>query len=169
MVSFLIPAIGSAWPWSASIGLILAMAQALAGCIARVYLVYRARGAGIWFIPAALGMAFTLLAIPWTAIQAIWRELKTNWLLDPRLETTEEQEQALRGPGPWIRKGRLYPHVSWADAYDEDADTNSEPPNKKAVIGVPLKDVSKFLRSSAPHINATSGSGQAPSGGCEAD
>ncbi len=62
-VSFLIPAIGSMWPWIAGIGLILAMVQALAGCIARVYLVYQARGVSVWLIPA-----FTLVAIPWTAI-----------------------------------------------------------------------------------------------------
>ncbi len=54
------------------------MIQALAGCIARVYLVYRARGVGVWLIPAALGMAFTLLAILWTAIWAIWRDLPTG-------------------------------------------------------------------------------------------
>ena len=57
-VSFLIPAIRSAWPWIAGVGLILAMTEALAGCIARMYLVYRAKGFRIWLIPAALGMAF---------------------------------------------------------------------------------------------------------------
>ena len=63
-VSFYIPAIGSAWPWIAGIGLILAMTQALAGCVTRMYLVYCAKGFRVWLIPAALGMAFTLLAIP---------------------------------------------------------------------------------------------------------
>ncbi len=67
-VSFLIPAIGSAWPWIAGISLIHTMTQALASCIARMYLVYRAKGFGIWLIPAALGMAFTLLAILWTTV-----------------------------------------------------------------------------------------------------
>ncbi len=63
-LSFLIPAAGSAWPWLTGIGLIVAMVQAAAGCVTRVYLVYQARGAGLWMIPAALGMAVTLLAIP---------------------------------------------------------------------------------------------------------
>ncbi len=81
-VSFLFPVIGSAWPWIAGIGLILAMTQTLAGCIARMYLVYRAKGFGVWLIPAALGMAFTLLAIPWTAVQSIWHDLKRGQGLD---------------------------------------------------------------------------------------
>ncbi len=95
---------GSAWPWIAGIRLILAMIQALASCITRVYLVYRAQGAGVWLIPAALGMAFTLLAIPWTAIRAIWRDLWQEQGPDVRQETASEREQALRGPGP--RPGR---------------------------------------------------------------
>ena len=123
----------------------------------------------MWLIPAALGMAFTLLAIPWTAIQSIWRDHKNSQGLDIQQETKEEQEQALRGPGPWPKKNCLYPNISWADEYDEDADLGSEPSHKKAIIGVPLKDVSRFLRSSAPQINSTSGPGQAPSRGCEVD
>ncbi len=67
-VSFLLPVVGSTWPWLAGIGLILAMIQATAGCVVRVYLVYWARGARLWLIPAALGMAFTLLAIPWNVL-----------------------------------------------------------------------------------------------------
>ncbi len=166
-VSFLIPAIGSAWPWIAGIGLILAMTQALAGCIARMYLVYRAKGFGVWLIPAALGMAFTLLAIPWTAVRSIWRDLKKGQGLDLQCETPEEQERNLRGPGP--RKNRLYPHISWADKVADEDDVTNEPPYKKTIVRVPLREMSPFLRSSAPQISTTSGSGQAPSGGCEAD
>ncbi len=168
-VSFLIPATGSAWPWIAGIGLILAMIQALASCIARVYLVYRARGIGVWLIPTALGMAFTLLAIPWTALRPIWRDLKQDQTLDISQETPLEREQALRGPGPGIKKTRLYPGISWADEADFDMDLEAELPNKKTVIGILLKDVSQPICSLAPQINSPSGSGQAPSRGCEAD
>ncbi len=140
------------------------MTQALAGCVARMYLVYRTKGCGVWLIPAALGMAFTLLAIPWTAVQSIWRELKKGQGLDIQRETPEEQERNLRGPGPRTRKSRLYPNISWADKIDED-----EPPHKKTIVGLPLREMSPFLRSLAPQISTASGSGQAPSGGCEAD
>ncbi len=168
-VSFLIPAIGSAWPWIAGIGLILAMTQALAGCVARMYLVYRAKGLRVWLIPAALGMAFTLLAIPWTAVRSIWRDLKNGQGLDLQRENPEEQRRNLRGPGPRAKKNRLYPHISWADEVISEDETADEPPRKKTVVGIPLREMSPFLRSSAPQINTASGSGQAPSGGCEAD
>ncbi len=159
-VSFLIPAIGSAWPWIVGIGLILAIVQTLAGCIAMVYLVYQAQGIGLWLIPAALGMAFTLLAIPCTAIRAIWKNLKQGLIMDIEQETMQEREQALRGPGPRLRKTRLYLGLSWDDEIDEEADTNFEPPSKKAVIGIPLKDVSRLIRASAPQINSTFGWGK---------
>ncbi len=168
-VSFLIPAIRSAWPWIAGIGLILTMTQALAGCIARMYLVYRAKGFGVWLIPAALRMAFTLLAIPWTAVQSIWRDLKKGQGLDIQRETPEEQERNLRGPGPRIKKNHLYPNISWADKIDDDEEAAAKPPYKKTIVRVPLREMSPFLWSSAPQISTASGSGQAPSGGCEAD
>ncbi len=168
-VSFLIPAIGSAWPWIAGIGLILAMTQALAGCVARMYLVYRAKGFGVWLIPAALGMAFTLLAIPWAAVRSIWRELKKGQGLDIQHETPEKQSRNLRGPGPRTKKNCLYPNISWADKINEDEESTDEPPYKKTIVGVPLREMSPFLRSSAPQISTAFGSGQAPSGGSEAD
>ncbi len=127
-VSFLIPAIRSTWPWIAGIGLILAMTQAIAGCIVRMYLVYRAKGFGVWLVPAALGMAFTLLAIPWTAVRSIWHDLRRGQGLDVQHETSEEQEQNLRGPGPRTKKHRLYPNISWADKLDEDTKSTTEPP-----------------------------------------
>ena len=146
-VSFLTPAIGCAWPWIASIGLILAMTQALAGCVARMYLVYRTKGFGVWLIPAALGMAFTLLAIPWTAVRSIWRNLRKGQGLDVQCKTLEEREQNLRGPGPRTKKTRLYPNISWADKLDEDIEEMIEPPYKKTIVGVPLREMSPFLRS----------------------
>ncbi len=79
--------------------------------------------------------------------------------------TPEEREHNMRGPGPRTRKGRLYPNISWADQCDEDAESTTEPPYKKTIMGVPLKEMSPFLRSSAPQISTASGSGQAPSGG----
>ncbi len=168
-VSFLIPAIGSAWPWITGIGLILAMTQTLAGCIARMYLVYRAKGFRVWLIPAALGMAFTLLAIPWTAVRSIWRDLRKGQGLDIQRETPEEREQNLRGPGPRTKKNRLYPNISWANNLDKDTEAMTEPPYKKTIVRVPLREMSSFLQSSAPQISTASGSGQAPSGGCEVD
>ncbi len=151
------------------IGLILAMTHALAGCIARMYLVYRTKGFGVWLIPAALGMAFTLLTIPWTAIQSIWHDLRKGQELDIQRETSEEQEWNLRGPGPRAKKNGLYPNISWADKLDEDTEATTEPPYKKTIVGVPLREMSPFLQSSALQISTASGSGQAPSGGCEAD
>ncbi len=74
------------------------MIQAAVGCIARVYLVYQARGTGLWLIPAALGMAFTLLAIPWNALWAIWWELGQEPGPNVEEEMPTEREQALRGP-----------------------------------------------------------------------
>ena len=168
-VSFLIPAIRSAWPWIAEIGLILAMTQALAGCVAWIYLVYCAKGFGVWLVPAALGMAFTLLAIPWTAVRSIWRDLKNVQGLDLQRETPEEQEHNLRGPGPQSRRNHLYPHISWADKVIDEDETTDKPPYKKTIVGIPLQEMSPFLRSSAPQISTASGLGQAPSRGCEAD
>ncbi len=46
---------------------------------------------------------------------------------------------------------------------------NQNPPSKKTVIGVPLNNLSQFLRASACQVNSASGLGQAPSRGCEAD
>ncbi len=145
------------------------MTQALTGCVARMYLVYRAKGFGVWLIPAALGMAFTLLAIPWTAVRSIWRNLGEGQGLDIQRKTPEEQEWNLRGPGPRAKKNRLYPNISWPDRIDDEEEATAEPPYKKTIIGVPLREMSPFLRSSAPQISTASGSGQAPSRGCEAD
>ncbi len=123
------------------------MTQALAGCVARMYLVYRTKGFGVWLIPAALGMAFTLLAIPWTAVRSIWRNLRKGQGLDVQCKTLEEREQNLRGPGPRTKKTRLYPNISWADKLDEDIEEMIEPPYKKTIVGVPLREMSPFLRS----------------------
>ncbi len=70
-VSFLIPAMGRAWPWLAGVGLILAMVQTITGCVTCVYITYRARGLGIWLVPAALGMAFALISIFGRALQSM--------------------------------------------------------------------------------------------------
>ena len=137
--------------------------------IARMYLVYRAKGFGVWLIPAALGMAFTLLVIPWTAVRSIWCNLRKGQGLDIQRETPEEREQNLRGPGPRTKKNRLYPNISWADRLDKDIEAMTETPYKKTIVGVLLREMSPFLRSSAPQISTASGSGQAPSRGCEAD
>ncbi len=112
--------------------------------------------------PVILRLTFVVSAI-------LKKDLRKNQGLDIQHKTPEEQEQGLRGPGPWPQKNRLYPNVSWADKYDEDTEPGSKPPYKKTIIGVPLRDMSPFLQSSAPQISTASGLGQAPSGGCEAD
>ncbi len=117
-------------------------------------------------IPAVLGMAFTLLAIPWDLIKMVWRDLGRDPGPNVANEDAIEQGQVLRGPDTRARGGRrFYPRVSWAD---EEAALDQESPQKKTVIGVPLDQVNRFLRASAPHINSALESGQAPSGGCEA-
>ncbi len=67
-VSILIPIIGRAWPWIAGVGMCLALLQSLGGCLARIYLAYRMKGFGFWLIPAALGIAMTLVIIPVTIL-----------------------------------------------------------------------------------------------------
>ncbi len=71
--------------------------------------------------------------------------VKHSQSLGIQQETTTEREQALRGPGPRTKKNRLYPSISWANEYEEEADVDSEPPHKKTVIGIPLKDVSQLI------------------------
>ncbi len=71
-VSCLIPVIGRAWPWIAGVGMCLALLQSLGGCLTRIYLAYQMKGFGLWLIPAALGIAMTLIIIPVTILRWIW-------------------------------------------------------------------------------------------------
>ncbi len=70
-VSFIIPLVRAAWPWIASLGICLGLLQALASSCARIYLVYQVKGFGLWLIPAAVSMAFTLLILPLSVLRHI--------------------------------------------------------------------------------------------------
>ncbi len=142
-VSFLIQAIGNVWPWIAGVGLILAMIQTIAGCIVRVYFVYWARGIGVWLIPAALGMAFTMLAIPWKALQTIWRDLSNNPGPDVSHETKEERAHHLRQPSLRSRgHGQLYTRAAWVEG---EGQGEQELPSKKMVVGVQFAGLNQFF------------------------
>ncbi len=67
-VSFLIPVISRPWPWIAGLGMCLATLEGLEGCLARIYLAYQMKGFGVWLVPAALGIAMTLIIIPVTIL-----------------------------------------------------------------------------------------------------
>ncbi len=76
----------------------------------------------------------------------------------------------LRGPDFQSKKDRrLYPGISRADEVNEETSPDWELPSKKTVVGVLLRNISHFLRASAPQVNSASGSRQAPSRGCEED
>ncbi len=70
-VSFIIPLVGAAWPWIAGSGICLGLLQTTASCCVRVYLAYQGKGFGLWLIPAAISMAFTILIIPLSVLKHI--------------------------------------------------------------------------------------------------
>ncbi len=74
-VSFIILLVGAAWPWIVGIGICLGILQALASSCLRVCLVYQAKGFGLWLIPAAISMAFTILILPLSVLRHIWNSL----------------------------------------------------------------------------------------------
>ncbi len=47
----------------------------MASCCIRVYLVYQAKGLGLWLIPVAISMAFMILIIPLSVLKHIWNLL----------------------------------------------------------------------------------------------
>ncbi len=98
-VSILIPIIGRVWPWIAGIGMCLALLQSLGGCLARIYLAYRMKGFRLWLIPAALGIAMTLVIIPVTILRRIWADLALGGL--PGTSAADDPDDSdLRGPKP---------------------------------------------------------------------
>ncbi len=122
-VSFIIPLVGSAWPWIAGIGICLGLLQALASCCARIYLVYRAKGFGPWLVPAAISMAFTILIIPLSVLKTVWNSLGTQ-----REELAALQPEDDFGLAWQRRFPRIYPRVPRPD---DDASSAGEPAAKR--------------------------------------
>ncbi len=127
-VSILIPIIGRAWPWIAGIGMCLALLQSLGGCLACIYLAYRMKGFGLWLIPAALGIAMTLIIIPVTILRRISADLASGGI--PGTSAADDPNDAdLRGPMPAPRAPEL-PAQGWK-ALQEQLGRIDEPPVKR--------------------------------------
>ncbi len=127
-VSFLIPVIGKAWPWIMGIRMCLAILQGLGGCLVRIYLAYWMKGFGLWLVPAALGIAMTLIVIPITILQCIWSDLATGRF--PGVSTEDEPENDdPRGPAP-ASKAQEPPTYAWRALHDQ-LDQIDEPPVKR--------------------------------------
>ena len=132
-VSFLIPVIGRAWPWITRLGMCLAILQSLGGCLARIYLAFRMKGFGLWLIPAALGIAMTLIIIPVTILRRcpesfLWPGLATGRI--PGTTTSDNPDDSdLRGPEP-PSKASEPPTYAWKSLHDQ-LDQIDEPPIKR--------------------------------------
>ncbi len=126
-VSILIP-VGRAWPWIAGIGMCLAALQGLGGWLARIYLAYRMKGFGLWLIPAALGIAMTLIIIPVTILRRIWADLATGEI--PGVSIVDNpREDDLRGPES-ESKAPEPPTYAWKALHDQ-LDQIDKPPVKR--------------------------------------
>ncbi len=124
-VSFIIPLVGSAWPWIAGIGICPGLLQAFASCCVRIYLVYQAKGFGPWLIPTAISMAFTILIIPLSVLKTVWNSLSTR-----REELVVLQPEDDFGAA-WRRPPRLYPRVPRPD---DDTSSTGEPTAKRIAV-----------------------------------
>ena len=122
-VSFIIPLVGSAWPWIAGVGICLGLLQAFASCCAWIYLVYQAKGFGPWLVPAAVSMAFTILIIPLSVLKTVWNSLGTQ-----REELVALQPEDDFRPAWQRRFPRICPRVPRPD---DDASSAGEPATKR--------------------------------------
>ncbi len=127
-VSILIPVIGRAWPWIAGVAMCLALLQSFGGCLARIYLAYRMKGFRLWLIPAALGIAMTLVIIPVTILRRIWANLASGGI--PGASAADDCDDSdPRGPKP-PPKAPESPSYGWK-ALHEQLDQIDEPPVKR--------------------------------------
>ncbi len=128
-ISFIIPLAGAAWPWVAGIGMCFGLLQTFASCSVQVYLVYQARGFGLWLILAAISMAFTILIIPIAVFRHIWTFPGTK------------HKEAAPAPDPdvasvWQQHTySLYPHTP---CIDDDTSTSGELAAKKIRMSTPM-------------------------------
>ena len=125
-VSFIIPLVGSAWPWIAGIGICLGLLQAFASCCVRIYLVYQAKGFGPWLVPAAISMAFTILIIPLSVLKTAWNSLGAQREELAALQPGDDFEPAWRRRFP-----RIYPRVPRPD---DETNSVGEPAAKRIAV-----------------------------------
>ncbi len=126
--SILIPVIGQAWPWIGGVGMCLALLQSLGGCLARIYLAYQMKGFRLCLIPAALGIAMTLVIIPVIILRRIWADLASGRI--PGTSAADDPDDSdLRGPKP-LPKAPEPPLYGWK-ALHEQLDQAEEPPVKR--------------------------------------
>ncbi len=130
-VSILIPVIGRAWPWIAGIGMCLAVLQGLGGCLARIYLAYQMKGFGLWLVPAALGIAMTLIIISVTILRCIWTDLATGKIPGASI-VDNPREDDLRGLEP-ESKAPEPPTYSWKALHNQ-LDQIDKPPIKRVAF-----------------------------------
>ena len=125
-VSFIIPLVGSAWPWIVGIGICLGLLQAFASCCTRIYLVYQAKGFRPWLILAAISMAFTILIIPLSILKTIWNSLGNR-----REELVALNAEDNFGAAWQHRSSGLYPQVPRPE---EDTSSAGEPAAKRITV-----------------------------------
>ncbi len=87
---------------------------------------YQAKGFGLWLIPAAISMAFTILIIPLSVLKTVWNSLGTH-----REELAALQPEDDFGAAWQRRQPRLYPRVPRPD---DNTSSAREPAIKRIAV-----------------------------------